>query len=87
MIRESLWQKLDTETQKALKSAVDEMLERNYQEAPSNSDRMLMKLVTQHKTIYNPDLAPFQEALGPLYNEFGKSTGTTEIIKEIGTIK
>ncbi|MFX0201677.1 MAG: TRAP transporter substrate-binding protein [Candidatus Hodarchaeota archaeon] len=87
LIRESLWKKLKPETQKALQSAVDEMLKLNYKEAPSNSDLMLMKLVMNNKVTYNPDLAPFQKAVESLYGEFGGETGTSDLIAKIRAIK
>lgn len=87
LIRESLWQKLDEKTRKIFTDAVNSAVDLNYIETPKQQDSAYMELIRNSKAVFVPDLAPFKAAVQPLIQEWGKETGTTELIAEIKSIK
>jgi len=87
LINEKVWNSLGEENQKALEEAMKEMIALNRKESRENANLMLMELVNEHKITYNPDTTPFQEKVKPIYDEWGKNTGTGSLIEEILKIK
>jgi tripartite ATP-independent transporter DctP family solute receptor len=87
IIRESLWKKLDSETQKIFQDAAKRAVELNYKECPIANATAYMELIRNNKACYVPDLGPFMEAVKPLIEEWGEKTKTTKLIEEIKSIK
>ena len=83
LINEKVWNNLGEENQKALEESMKEMITLNRKEAQENADLVLMKLIYNHKITYNPDTTPFKKKTKPIYDEWGKTTGTSSLIEEI----
>lgn len=86
IVRDSLWQTLDAETQQAFLDAVKSAVELNYDETPKQQASEYMTLVRNHRATFVPDLGPFKEAVRPLIEDWGRETDTTELINRIKEI-
>jgi TRAP-type C4-dicarboxylate transport system substrate-binding protein len=87
LISDKVFQSLSKEMQDVLRQAARETLEINYQEARLASQKSWDLLRAKAKQTTYPDLRPFQDAVQPLYKEFGDQTKTGEIIRQIEGIQ
>lgn len=84
MVNEPWWQKLSPADRELLSAAIKDFLPARRQaawDADAESLDELKKLGVQVSPLENT--AEFTKALAPLYGEFGKRTGATELIQKI----
>jgi len=87
LISDKVFQSLSKATQEAIAQAARETMEINYRDARGTAQKSLEMLRAKVKQTTTPDLKPFQEAVQPVYKEFGDQTGTQELIRQIQAVK
>lgn len=87
LISDKVFQSLSKASQDAIVQAARETLDINYRDARGTAQKSLELLRGKVKQSTQPDLKPFQEAVQPVYKEFGDQTGTAEMIRQIQAIR
>jgi tripartite ATP-independent transporter DctP family solute receptor len=87
LISDKVFQSLSKAAQDVILQAARETLDSNYREARGTAQKSLELLRGKVKQTTTPDLKPFQEAVQPLYKEFGDQTGTAEMIRQVQAVR
>ena len=87
LISDKAFQSLSKAAQNVVRQAARETMDSNYREARGTAQKSLELLRAKVKQNTTPDLKPFQEAVQPLYKEFGDQTGTAEMIRQIQAVR
>ncbi len=82
-ISESIYQKLSPEQQTALTEAALEARDYERQIIRERQDMFFEKLEAQGVVFNEPDLAPFREAVSPLYDKYADEVGGKELIEKV----
>jgi len=85
-ISDSFYRSLPEDVQKAIQVAGKKAVDESIDKAKELSQKYLALLKEKHKEVFYPDLKPFMEAVQPTYEEFGKKTGTMDLIEKIKQI-
>jgi len=83
LIAEPVWKSLSGSEQAAMREAADEVLEENFREARANAEAALDRIRQGVKTVSRPDTSKLRDAVRPMYEDFGKRTGTQAVIDKI----
>ena len=87
LISEKTFQLLSKAAQEVLLQAARETMDSNYRQARGTAEKSLDLLRAKVKQTTTPDLKPFQDAVQPVYKEFGDQTGTHELIRQIQLVR
>ena len=83
MINEKFFQSLPKDIQKSIIDATNQTVGALEVITPVVDKKYRELIEKKVKRVTYPDLEPFQKAMEPLYDSFGKETGTTELIQKI----
>jgi tripartite ATP-independent transporter DctP family solute receptor len=87
LISEKFFQSLSKDAQEIILQAARETMDSNYRQARGTAQKSLDLLRAKVKQTTTPDIKPFQEAVQPVYKEFGDQTGTAEMIRQIQAVR
>ncbi len=87
LLSEKVYQSLSRAAQDVIRQAARETLESNYRDARGTAQKSLELLRAKVKQTTTPDVKPLQDAVQPVYKEFGDQTGTAEMIRQIQAIR
>jgi tripartite ATP-independent transporter DctP family solute receptor len=87
LISEKFFQSLSKAAQEVILQAARETMDSNYRQARGTAQKSLDLLKAKVKQTTTPDIKPFQEAVQPVYKEFGDQTGTHELIRQIQAVR
>jgi tripartite ATP-independent transporter DctP family solute receptor len=87
LISEKTFQLLSKAAQEVVLQAARETMDSNYRQARGTAEKSLDLLRAKVKQTTTPDLKPFQDAVQPVYKEFGDQTGTHELIRQIQLVR
>jgi C4-dicarboxylate-binding protein DctP len=87
LISDKVFQGLSKSAQEAIVQAARETMDINYRDARGTAEKSLELLRAKVKQTTKPDLRPFQEAVAPVYKEFGDQTGTADLIRQVQGVR
>jgi len=87
LVSDKVFQSLSKDVQDVIRQAAKEATNINYQAARAASTASWDQLKAKAKQTTFPDLKPFQEAVQPLFKEFGEQTKTQDLIRQIQALQ
>jgi tripartite ATP-independent transporter DctP family solute receptor len=87
LISDKAFQGLSKSAQDIIVQAARETLDINYRDARGTAMKSLELLKAKVKQTTTPDLKAFQEAVAPVYKEFGDQTGTVDLIQQVQAVR